>query len=438
MKVDSQEILSHLISIPSVNPMGGPGLGAEFGEARLTDWLEGQFQRAGLACERQTVAPGRDNLFARLDGKTPPEAGGPLLLFDAHQDTVPADGMTIEPWTPSLREGRLYGRGSCNVKGGMAAMITALLRLADEPSSSRPTIVMSCTVNEEYGFSGIAALVGRIGNPSYEQRIGNPSYPQRIANPSANEADLRDGLPIRPTAAPTPIHSPLLSCRPDAAIVAEPTSLDVVVAHKGVARWRLHTRGRAAHSSRPQSGDNAIYRMARVLLELERYQQELDAGPVHPLCGPASLSVGTIRGGASVNTVPDRATIEIDRRLRPDESLATVQQHLADNLAGQLGKNFPLQWEPPYMHGPALSDEHNGPLSRRLAAVAREVGGRSERIGAAYATNAAFLAAAGVPTVVFGPGSIQQAHTADEWIALDQVQQAAEILYRFAHEAAGA
>jgi acetylornithine deacetylase len=221
------------------------------------------------------------------------------------------------------------------------------------------------------------------------------------------------------------------------AVVAEPTSLDVVVAHKGVARWRLHTRGRAAHSSRPQSGDNAIYRMARVVLELERYQQELDAGPVHPLCGPASLSVGTIRGGASVNTVPDRATIEIDRRLRPDESLATAQQHLADYLAGQLGKAFPLEWEPPYMHGPALSDQHNGPLSQRLAAAAREVSGRSERIGAAYATNAAFLAAAGVPTVVFGPGSIQQAHTADEWIALDQVQQAAEILYRFARHAAG-
>jgi acetylornithine deacetylase len=183
-------------------------------------------------------------------------------------------------------------------------------------------------------------------------------------------------------------------------------------------------------------GDNAIYRMSRVLVELERYQQELGAGPAHPLCGPASLSVGTIRGGASVNTVPDRATIEIDRRLRPDESLATAQQHLAGFLAGQLGRDFPLDWEPAYMHGPALSDEHNGPLSRRLAAVAREVSGRSDRIGAAYATNAAFLAEAGVPTVVFGPGSIEQAHTADEWIALDQVQQAAEILYRFAREAA--
>jgi acetylornithine deacetylase len=412
MKIDPQEILGRLVSIPSVNPMGGPGLDAEFGEARLTDWLQEQFQQAGLAIERQTVAPGRDNLFARLDGRTPPETGGPLLLFDAHQDTVPVDGMTIEPWTPSLREGRLYGRGACDVKGGMAAMITTLLRLAGERPSSRPTIVMSCTVNEEYGFSGITALVGRIGNPSC----------------------LRDGLPTRSAEKPATTGSPLLPRRPDAAIVAEPTSLDVVVAHKGVARWRLHTRGRAAHSSRPQSGENAVYHMARVLLELERYQQELDAGPVHPLCGPASLSVGTIRGGASVNTIPDRATIEIDRRLRPDESLAAVQEHLADNLAGHLGKAFPLEWEAPSMHAPALSDEHNGPLSQRLAAAAREVSGHSERIGAAYATNAAFLAAAGVPTVVFGPGSIEQAHTADEWISLDQVQQAAEILYRFARD----
>ena len=270
-------------------------------------------------------------------------------------------------------------------------MLGAMVRLAEERPVGRPTVVMACTVNEESGFSGVAAV------------------PKLWSEPGG-----------------------FIPRRPDAAIVAEPTSLQVVVAHKGVLRWRIHTRGRAAHSSRPEQGDNAIYRMAEVVLVLKRYHAEtLAAHGVHPLCGPATLSVGTIRGGSGVNTIPDQATVEIDRRLRPDEDPMQAYRHAVAHLAERLGADFPLEHEPPSMEGPPLSDEHNGPLADRLAGEAAARTGPCDRIGVPYATNAAWLALAGVPTVVFGPGSIQQAHTADEWIALDQLELAADILYRF-------
>jgi len=390
--LDVVETLRELVAAPSVNPMGRDVSGAPDFETRLTEYLEGLFGRLGLATGRQAVVPGRDNLIARLDGDVPPERGGGLILFDAHQDTVPVDGMTIEPFTPEVRDGRLYGRGACDTKGGMAAMLAALSRLAEERPAGMPTIVMACTVNEEYGFSGAQAL-----------------------------ARLWTGE-----------TSALVPRKPDAAVIAEPTGLDVVIAHKGVVRWRAHTAGRAAHSSLPDAGENAIYKMARVLASLQRYQTRIVGSLAsHPVCGPATLSVGTIHGGVSVNTVPDRCTIEIDRRLPPGETPEAAERHLRDFLQGQAGLDFPVQLDPPYMSGLALSDDANGPLADRLSAIAREVTGRCDRTAVAYATNAAFYAAAGVPAVVFGPGSVDQAHTKDEWLPLEQLHQAAQIYHRF-------
>jgi acetylornithine deacetylase len=317
------------------------------------------------------------------------------VLLGVHQDTVPVEGMTIAPFEPVIRDGRLYGRGACDVKGGMAAMIAALARLAELPAAERPTVVLACTVNEEYGFTGAMALVRAWTSPAR-----------------------------------------LIPRKPDLAVIAEPTNLDVVVAHKGVVRWRCHASGRAAHSSRPELGDNAIYKMARTLTAIERYQnQVVGMLAAHPLCGLSTISVGTIRGGASVNIVPDRCTIEIDRRLPPGETPDAARQHLVEYLAGQqLG--FTPEHDSPYMQGPPLSDEHNQTLADDLTRLATEVAGPSRKIGVAYATDAAFLSAAGVPSVVFGPGSIEQAHTDHEWIDLDQLAHAAEIYYRFLRRSA--
>ncbi len=375
--------------------MGADIEGPEYGEGRVTAYLEDLFGRFGIACQRQQVLSGRDNLLARLDGDKPPEQGGRVLLLGVHQDTVPVGGMSIEPWTPAVRDGRLYGRGACDVKGGMAAILAVVARLAEQRPAGMPTLVIACTANEEYGFSGASRL-----------------------------AEVLNSAP-----------GGIVPRKPDAAVIAEPTELNVVVAHKGVVRWRCHARGRAGHSAQPEAGDNAIYKMARALAVMESYQGRI-VGTLrsHPLCGAATMSVGTIRGGVSVNTIPARCTIEIDRRLPPGEDPRTARQHLVDHLAEAAGLDFALEHDPPYMEGLPLSDDDNGPLADRLADAVGEVAGGCRRVGVAYATDAAFIASAGVPTVVFGPGSIAQAHTDDEWVSLDQLEQAAESLYRFCRQ----
>jgi acetylornithine deacetylase ArgE len=392
MPLDLLATLRDLVATPSVNPMGRAISGPEYFEHRLTDYLQQLFARFNIPTLRQTVAPLRDNLIARLDGSPSLDEGGQLILLEAHQDTVPVDGMTIPPFHPQVRDGLLYGRGSCDIKGGMAAMLAAMVRLAEELPTPRPTVLMACTVNEEHGFTGATALCQFWSGQSIE----------------------------------------IIPRRPDAAIVAEPTNLNVVVAHKGMVRWRCRTQGRAAHSSQPERGENAIFRMARVLAALEKYQQNV-VGKLadHPLCGRPTLNVGTINGGLSVNTVPDSCTIEIDRRLVPGEQPAVARQQVIDFLAGETALADSIQHEPAFMQGTGLNDAHNRALADRISAAAKSVLGRAPKIqGVPYGTDAFCYDAAGVPSVVFGPGSIDQAHTADEWVPLAEVDLAAEVLYR--------
>ncbi len=397
--LDLAATLSELISIPSVNPMGRPLTGPEFFEHRMTQWLQGFFNSLDIPWQRQVVhpakgeTPARENIVARLDGRTPPEKGGQVVLFEAHQDTVPVDGMTIEPWTPMVREGRVYGRGSCDIKGGMTAMLGALSRLAQERPSGMPTIIMACTVNEEHGFTGATAL-------------------KQLWTPGGDSIVPR---------------------KPDAAVVAEPTSLNVVVAHKGALRWRCHTQGRATHSSQPHQGDNAIYKMARVIQAFEAYHREfVPTLPKHRLCGGATLSVGTIQGGLSVNTVPDACSIEIDRRMIPGEEWPGVFQQITNFINQRL--DFPIVHDDPYMKGSTLGEGVNAAVADRMTAAARGVIGRCEQVGVPYGTDASTISAAGVPSIVFGPGSIDQAHTCDEWLPLEELHLASESLYQFARQ----
>jgi succinyl-diaminopimelate desuccinylase len=386
--MDPIAILKDLIARPSVNPMGRAVTGPEFLEGRMTEYLVNFFARLDVPYQRIEVVPGRANVIARLDRP----GSKKTLLFDAHQDTVPVDGMAIPPFEPTEREGRIYGRGACDVKGGMAAMLAAFARLARERPPSAANVVLSCTCDEEFTVQGINDLARLWSDPS---RKGS-----------------------------------LLESRPDAAVVAEPTDLDVVVAHKGATRWKLRTRGRACHSSSPTDGVNAIYRMARVLACLEQFADELPRRvPPHPLCGPATFSVGRIEGGISVNTVPDECLIEIDRRVIPGEigdAVAEVTEYLQSRV------DFEVEMLPAWTRAPALADGENLIWADRLLPHVRAVRGRGTKVGVPYGTHASRLAAVGVPSIVFGPGSIAQAHTKDEWIAVDELQAAAEIYYRFA------
>ncbi|MCL4202824.1 MAG: M20 family metallopeptidase [Pirellulaceae bacterium] len=390
MPLDLLNTLCDLVRLPSVNPMGRDVQGDVYYEHRVTDYLQQLFDRLGLPWVRQTVAPGRDNILARLDGEVPVMDGGPLLMFEVHQDTVPVEGMTIEPWQPEVRQGRVYGRGACDIKGGMACMLTALSRLAEQRPPGMATVVLACTVDEEYGFTG-ARHVGRLWQQD------------------------RDFLPRAP----------------DAVVVSEPTELDVVVTHKGVVRWRCRTRGRAAHSSQPQLGHNAIYDMAHVVAALERYANQIvPALGEHPLLGRPSLSVGLIAGGISVNVVPDDCSIEIDRRMLPGEDERTAWQQAMEYVTRDLPPQIRLEYDEPHQAVPALAQDGNQQLAERVSRAARAAGGPGRSIGVPYGTDAPAFASAGIPTVVFGPGSIAQAHTVDEWIAVEQLEAATESYYR--------
>ncbi len=387
--LDAVAILRKLVSIPSVNPMGRMRVAEDDGgiyyEHRVTEFLAGQFAELGLPCERHEVHPGRGNVLARLEGA----ADGPTLMLEVHQDTVPIEGMTVEPFTGELRDGRVYGRGACDVKGAMACILTTISKLAAERPAGMPNIVVACTVNEEHGFTGAQHL-----------------------------AELwRSG------------KSKLLPRAPDAIIVSEPTELNVVVAHKGVVRWRCTARGRAAHSSAPENGDNAIYRMAEVINILRTYASDIVPSlGEHPLLGRPTLSIGTVTGGISVNTVPDHCTIEIDRRLLPDEDPEAAMQHATDYLAANLGDaNHHIDHSQPIIVARGLKGNQNSQLADRLIAMADHCNVTSRTIGVPFGTDASAFGTE-VPTIVFGPGSIVQAHTKDEWIAVEQLEKATEVL----------
>jgi acetylornithine deacetylase/succinyl-diaminopimelate desuccinylase-like protein len=408
MALDSVDLLQKLIQVPSINPMGHDIRGPNIGEERLTDFLQGQIERLGLPWLRQRVHPGRDNLVALLRGNPPVEQGGEFLLWDVHQDTVPVDGMTVDPFGGVVRDGKVYGRGASDVKGSMAAMLAAISHVAsNERPSVCPTIAIALTVNEECGFTGVESLC-------------NLFRPDEATDASVIAGTI-----------PAAKMFPRL---PDAAIVAEPTEFDVVVAHQGVIRWRCHTIGRAGHTSRPEAGINAIYGMSRVVQAIERHHLDLRGnGPSHARCGRPSVCVSTIQGGVAVNTIPERAAIEIDRRTGPDEEPQEAYNRLVQLIADTADAGeCRIEHEPPFMDSRGFSDRHNQLLANALSALAQKNGRSSESVGVPYATDAAPIAAAGVPTVVFGPGSIAQAHTADEFISIAELQLGTEIFSQLA------
>jgi acetylornithine deacetylase len=357
----------------------------------------------------QPVHPGRSNVVAWAPG-----GGGETLLWEAHQDTVSSHGMSVEPFAATVRDGRVYGRGACDVKGGMAAMLAALETVAADPPGTRPHILFAATVNEECGFSGARALAD-VWRAAHDG--GAPP------------------APIEPTGGLT--LADLRRLRPSAALVAEPTELDVVIAHRGVVRWRMTVEGRAAHSSRPELGVNAIYGMVEVVRLVDQFHREvLAARPGDPLCGPSTACVTTIHGGVGANTVPERATIDVDRRLLPDESPEEAYEELTALVAERAAMGrCRLIAEPPWMRSRGLASGANSAFAERVLVAARAAAGAGRLVGVPYGTNAATIAAAGIPAVVFGPGSINQAHTGDEWIAVAELERAVNALCRIARGA---
>lgn len=367
-----EQLLRDLIALPSVNPAFLPPRHARAGERRVAEFLSATMARAGLDVEFQTVAPGRANLLARLS-----PAGKPArrVLLAPHLDTINA---ADDQFTPRRRNGRLYGRGACDTKGSVAAMVAALCELARDARRPQQTeIVFAGLIDEENAQAGSRALAA-----------------------SGFKADL--------------------------AIVGEPTRLQVVTAHKGSLWLRLETRGKSAHGSRPDLGRNAVHEMSRIVELLEtRYVARLRRRR-HPLLGCATSSVGVIHGGTQANIVPDRCTIVVDRRTLPSETQIGVQKEVAA-LLRQAGLKASSMDDSKLAPCLPLETDPRLPLVAQLLRHARQ----TRPVGVDYFCDAAVLAAGGIPSVVFGPGDIAQAHTADEWISLRSLAGAHALLLRF-------
>jgi acetylornithine deacetylase len=377
MMIDTTQVLAtlaHLVSINSVNPAYENGSS----EADLGQYIEDFFRRRGIETFRQPVMPGRANVVARLPGRN----AGRRIVLEAHMDTVSITGMTIPPFDPVVRDGCLYGRGACDTKGGLAAMMHAVAALKERSITPPCEVWLAAVVDEEFAFQGVLALC--------------------------------DGL------------------RADAAIVAEPTSLRAVISGKGVLRWKVHTRGKAAHSSKPHLGVNAINHMARIVSDFEREAETL-AKRAHPLLGPATVNVGVIRGGVQVNFVPDSCEIEIDRRLLPGESAEDVlagYRGVLDRLKAQ----HPLldaTMSEPMIVDPALETEPGAQVAVVAQQVLKGLGLDSTLAGVPYGSDASKLARHGVPAIIFGPGHIDRAHAAVEYVECDQLAAAATFYHDF-------
>jgi len=383
------KLLAELIALPSVNPafapsnLAGPRRAAaaddqpvapadsRFGEKNVADFLMSVAARAGLEVEFQEVLPGRCNVIARL---LPPDKIRSTILLAPHLDTVNAEAVQF---TPRRKNGRLHGRGACDTKGSVAAMLMALCELANSKSRPRETeIVFAGLVDEEHAQVGSRAFAaGRF------------------------KADL--------------------------AIVGEPTRLQVVTAHKGSLWLELETHGRAAHGATPHLGSNAVHEMARVVDVLETDYAARLRRHKHKLLGTATVNVGSICGGTQPNIVPDRCSIQIDRRTLPGETEAGVWREITALLrAEKLAAHISTKKLGP---APALETNPELPL---VQSFLRSVG-QTKPVGVDYFCDAAVLAAAGIPSVVFGPGDIAQAHTADEWISLASLERGKNLLFRF-------
>jgi len=354
-------------------------------EERMAAFLTDHLSRMGMAVDRHEVYPGRPNLMACWPGQG---ASGKSLMIEAHMDTVPVEGMNVDPFAAEVREDRMYGRGTCDTKGSMAAFLTALAIAREEDALPADRIWFVATMSEETGCEGASALMT------------------------------------------TPF-------RTDAAIVGEPTGCEVVIAHKGPLWLSVETAGRACHASMPDHGVNAIDLMARVVQFVHGPWREHLACREHPLLGRSTAAVTTVEGGIKINILPARCRAQIDVRLVPGEPVAEVLEDFTRMLARHLGDAQAFMIDDVTSSGP-LDTSPEAPVARRLLDVCGRAHGRAEPRGVNYFADTGPFSEAGIVSVLFGAGDIAQAHTADEYLELEQLYLATEVMLTLLTENAGA
>jgi acetylornithine deacetylase/succinyl-diaminopimelate desuccinylase family protein len=371
--VEREEILKltqELVAIPSPNPPGK--------EKDVALYLTDLFREMGLKVEMKEVCPDRPNVIAVWDSGR----AGPTVMLNGHMDVVPpGDGWTVEPYSGKIVDGRLYGRGSTDMKGGVAAMIMALKAVRDSGLEVTGRVILAAVVGEEVDQAGIRKLV-------------------------------EDGIEA------------------DCAIITEPTNLKPVIAHQGDLHYRITTIGKAAHSSMPHLGVNAIEKMCMVIKGLHDVKEGL-VEKSHPLLGQPTLSVGTIEGGLDTCVVPSGCTITVDRRVNPGEPIKEADRELEEMLDRLRGSDPQLRVElSRFLTAPAMemSPRENVALSIRRATEA--VTGKDPGFhGLPGTCDANYLVnVAGIPTVIFGPGPGSVAHQPDEYVEIEKLVETTQIL----------
>jgi acetylornithine deacetylase/succinyl-diaminopimelate desuccinylase family protein len=349
-------------------------------EKELAQYVEEYLRSLGLKTELLDFLPNRPNLFAeyKVNDK------GKKFLFDGHLDTVPVGNSslwTVDPFSGTLKEGKIFGRGAADMKGSIAAFVHALETLIDSGVELNGSVHMLLTSDEE-----ISAL-------------GTREF-------------LKKGYSA------------------DASIVGEPSCLEVNVAHKGVARWRLKTLGKSTHASTPEEGVNAIYKMAKVLNELEKLAKSYSmSSRQHPLLGRPTLNVGTIVGGTKDNIVPDFCEITIDRRLLPGDRVEEVEREF-NQLLSRLASDDPsLKFELKlyHSHNPAETPPNHPFVILANWCVEKVLGERRPVKGFQATTEMSHLVEAGIPSIILGAGDIKVAHTVDEYVLVDELVNCAKI-----------
>lgn len=367
---DTLALTEALVRIDSRNPLlvpGGPG------EAACAELLAEVLRRWGFDVTLHETAPGRPNVIARIG-----RSGGRTLMFNGHLDVVGTDGMVHAPFDPVIRDGKLYGRGSCDMKAGVAAMCAAAWRAAQSPLDGE--LLIAAVTDEEYESLGTRALVAS-------------------------------------------------GVRADAAVVTEPTRLAINPAHRGFVWHEVRFAGRAAHGSRYDIGVDAIRHAALVLAELDRIDREELPTRTHPLLGRASLHASTISGGTGWSTYPESCTLQLERRTIPGETVDAVRAELerAIAVAARVDARLHATITGGGAQGPSdVSPE--APIVRALAAALTAGGHPATVEGMSAWTDCAILNEAGIPAVCFGPGDISLAHAAEEYVPVQDLVVATDVL----------
>lgn len=372
---DVVSLLKQLVAIDSVNPELVPG---GSGEAAIAAFVAQWLETAGLQVTLQDAGNGRSNVIATVTGT----GGGKSLMLNAHTDTVSYVGMA-NPLEPVIDGGKLFGRGSYDMKGALAAIMVASANLAKNPP--RGDVILTAVVDEEFASIGTQAVVDRY--------------------------------------------------RADAAIITEPTSLDLCVAHKGFVWAELETQGLAAHGSLPNVGIDAIAKMGPVISGIAALDRSLRAGRKHPLLGTGSIHCSLVSGGTELSTYPDRCVLQVERRTIPGETEEQVDNELADIMESvALGDSDFVGSTLITITRNAFEIPENAPIASAVRSAVRIVTGRDPKVtGGTGWMDSSILDAAGIPTVIFGPTG-EGAHALVEWVDLASVEQCVAVYERVARE----